>query len=43
MKAAPITMPMQKVVEPGVESMSSEGAAGGRVVIADVFHATKKR
>ena len=43
LKATLITTPMDKGVKPGVESMSSEGAIGGGIVIAEVLHATMRK
>ena len=38
-----MTTPMEKVVKPGVESMSCEGATGSGVVIAEVLLATMRK
>ena len=43
LKATLIATPMEKGVKPGVESMSSEGAIGGGIVIAEVLHATMRK
>ena len=43
LKATLITMPMEKEAKSGVESISSEGAIGGGVVIAEVLHASLRK